>query len=97
MAYFAPYIDETGLHIPTYSDILDDQLQQAKNIFGQDLYLGTDSQDYQYISTFAVKMSDTLQAVQFAYDSHGPGSAIGTALDGLVKLNGIKRIVSQGR
>ena len=91
MAYFKPYIDETGLHIPTYQDILEDQLQQAKNIFGQDLYLGTDSQDYQYISTFAVKINDTLQAIQFAYDSRGPSTAIGSGLDGLVKLNGIKR------
>ena len=91
MAYFAPFVDETGFHAPTYKDILDDQLQQARNIFGQDIYLEVDSQDYQYISTFAVKMNDTLQAIQFAYDSRGPGTAIGSGLDILVKLNGIRR------
>lgn len=91
MAYFAPYIDETGLHIPTYQDILTDQIQQAQNIYGQDIYLGIDSQDYQYISTFSAKMSDALQAIQFAYDSRGPGTAIGSGLDIVVKLNGIKR------
>jgi len=91
MAYFAPYIDATGLHIPTYQDILEDQIQQARNIFGQDIYLGIDSQDYQYLSTFALKISDTLQAIQFAYDSRGPGTAIGSGLDGLIKLNGIAR------
>jgi Uncharacterized homolog of phage Mu protein gp47 len=94
MAYFAPYIDETGLHIPTYQDILDDLIQQTKNIYGQDIYLGTDSQDYQYISIFALKNNDTLQTIQLAYNSRGPGTAIGTGLDGLVKLNGIKRRVA---
>ena len=91
MAYFAPYIDETGLHIPSYQDIINDLIEQARSIFGQDIYLEPDSQDYQYISTFAVKMSDTLQAIQFAYDSRGPGTAIGSGLDGLIKLNGIAR------
>jgi len=91
MAYFAPFVDETGFHTPTYKDILADQLQQARNIFGQDIYLEADSQDYQYISTFALKMNDTLQAIQFAYDSRGPGTAIGSGLDILVKLNGIRR------
>ncbi|TGE35868.1 hypothetical protein E4K67_22380 [Desulfosporosinus fructosivorans] len=91
MAYFAPYIDATGLHCPTYQDIMEEQIQQARAIYGQDIYLGTDSQDYQYISTFALKMSDTLQAIKLVYDSRGPGTAIGSGLDILVKLNGIKR------
>lgn len=91
MAYFAPYIDEQGLHIPTYSDIRDDLIQNARNIFGQDIYLGVDSQDYQWISVVASKINDTLQAIQFAYDSRGPGTAIGSGLDILVRLNGITR------
>lgn len=91
MTYFSPFIDSTGLHIPTYTDILDDLIQQARGIFGQDIYLEPDSQDYQYISIFTVKINDTLQAIQFAYDSRGPGTAVGVGLDGLVKLNGIKR------
>ena len=94
MTYFAPYIDENGIHIPTYQDILEDQLQQARSIYGQDIYLEPDSQDYQYIATFALKMNDTLQALLFAYDSRGPGTAIGSGLDGLVKLNGIKRNIA---
>ncbi|GAB6170540.1 baseplate J/gp47 family protein [Paradesulfitobacterium aromaticivorans] len=94
MAYFAPYIDATGLHLPTYQDILDNLIQQAKNIFGQDIYLGVDSQDYQWISVVAAKINDTLQTIQFAYDSHSPVTAIGAGLDTLVKLNGIARIAS---
>ncbi len=91
MAYYAPFIDSAGLHIPVYQDILNDLIQQAQNIFGQDIYLGTDSQDYQWISVVADKINDTLQAIQFAYNSRGPGTAIGSGLDILVKLNGIAR------
>jgi len=91
MAYFSPYIDDQGLHIPTYSDIRDDLIENARYIFGQDIYLGIDSQDYQWISVVASKINDTLQAIQFAYNSRGPGTAIGSSLDILVKLNGIRR------
>ena len=91
MAYSPPIINNTGLHIPSYQDILDDLIQQAKSIYGQDIYLGPDSQDYQFISIFALKTYDCMQALQLAYNSRGPGTAIGSALDGLVKLNGIAR------
>ena len=91
MAYIAPYIDETGLHIPSYQDIVDDMVEGAKAIFGEDIYLGNDSADYQLISTFALKQYDTLQAIQYAYNSRSPATASGAALDAVVKLNGIKR------
>lgn len=91
MAYFAPYVDEAGLHIPTYTDIVIDLVESAKNIFGQDIYLEPDSQDYQWISIVALKLSDAFQAVQMAYNARSPVTAIGTGLDTVVKLNGIKR------
>jgi uncharacterized phage protein gp47/JayE len=91
VAYFAPYIDQSGLHLPTYADIRDELIQQAKNIFGQDIYLGPDSQDYQWISAVALKIYDVMQSIQLAYNSRGPGTAVGTGLDVVVKLNGIKR------
>lgn len=91
MAYFAPYIDAAGLHIPTYTDIRDDLIAEFKRIYGQDIYLDNDSQDYQMISAFALKSYDTLQLLQIIYNNRGPKTAVGSALDGLVKLNGIKR------
>ena len=66
MAYFAPYIDAAGLHIPTYADILEDLVQQAKLIYGQDIYLDNDSQDYQFISAFAAKAYDVMQGIVLA-------------------------------
>ena len=89
--YFAPYIDETGLHIPTYVDIRDDMVRGAKTIFGDDIYLENDSADYQLISIFAAKTYDTLQACAVAYNSRSPVTAIGSGLDAVVKINGISR------
>ena len=91
MAYTAPIVDASGLHIPTYSDILADLISQAKAIYGNDIYLDNDSADYQLLSVFALKISDTMQAIQLAYDNRSPVSAIGAALDGLIKLNGLAR------
>lgn len=91
MAYFAPYIDEAGLHIPTYQDIKDDLVAEAKNIFGDDIYLENDSMDYEYISAVALKMYDTLNSIVYAYNSRSPVTAIGSGLDTVVKINGLKR------
>lgn len=91
MTYFKPYIDDAGLHIPTYADIRDDIIARFKGIYGDDLYLDNDSQDYQMISVFALKTYDTMQLLQLVYNNHSPKTAVGTALSSLVKLNGIER------
>lgn len=89
--YFAPYIDESGFHIPAYTDIRDQLIADAKSIFGQDIYLEADSQDYQWISAVANIIYDSFLASQMVYNSRGPSTAIGSPLDVIVKLNGIKR------
>ncbi|MDQ0202468.1 baseplate J/gp47 family protein [Pectinatus haikarae] len=91
MPYTAPYIDDAGLHIPTYADIRDDLIDTFKDIYGQDIYLDNDSQDYQMISAFALKTYDTIQLLQIIYNNFSPKTAVGTGLDSLVKLNGIAR------
>ena len=62
MAYFTPYIDSAGLHIPRYTDIRDQLIEEAKSIFGSDIYVDIDSADYQFISVCALKTYDALQA-----------------------------------
>jgi uncharacterized phage protein gp47/JayE len=91
MAYFAPYVDAAGLHIPTYTDIRDDLIAQYKQIYGEDIYLEPDSQDYQMISAYASKDYDTMQLLQIVYNNHSPKTAVGSGLSSLVKLNGIAR------
>lgn len=91
MAYFAPYIDDAGLHVPTYTDIRDDLIDDFKKIYGDDLYLGNDSQDYQMISAFALKTYDTIQLLQIVYNNQSVKTAVGTGLSSRVKLNGLRR------
>lgn len=91
MTYFSPYIDAQGIHIPTYADIRDQLTSDAQDIFGSDIYLEPDSQDYQYISSVAKIIYDSFLTSQAVYNSRGPSTAIGSGLDIIVKLNGIKR------
>lgn len=72
MSYFKPYIDSTGLHIPTYNDILEKMTEDAKTIFGSDIYLENDSADYQWISANALRESDALESLAYAYNSRSP-------------------------
>lgn len=91
MAYFTPYVDETGYHFPTYNEILEFIVENAREIFGQDIYLGTDSQDYQLFSIFARIAYDSYMAFGFSYDAHSPKTSKGTGLDAVVAINGIRR------
>ena len=91
MAYFTPYIDASGYHYPTYNDILSYIVENAYDIFGQDVYLGNDSQDYQLMSIFARAVFDSYCAAALAYDAHSPATSVGTGLDAVVAVNGIAR------
>lgn len=91
MSYQAPQISAAGLSIPSYQDILTQLTAQFQSIYGQSVYLGNDSPDFQWISVLALMMSDTMQGIQLAVNNRSPNFAIGAALDSLVKLNGIVR------
>lgn len=91
MAYFTPYIDSTGIHIPTYNDIIEYYVAQAKTIYGYDIYLEEDSADYQMISIIARAGAASLQAAVDSYNARDPDSTFDDVLDGLVVINGIER------
>lgn len=91
MAYFTPYIDSTGIHVPTYEDIRDELISSMKQIFGTDIYIDKDSQDYQQISIFAKKIFDTNAQSVMVYNDRTANTAIGVGLDNLCALVGIKR------
>ena len=91
MAYFVPYIDAEGIHIPTYDDILGNLITGYKRIFGEDLYLGEDTQDYQMLSIFAKSMDDMMGLVTENYNARNPEYASGDALDLLIALNAMSR------
>lgn len=92
MTYAPPTISAAGLSIPSYEDILEDNLAQYLTIFGANQYIGTDSAIYQLISILSLKQSDCCQGLQFAYNQSSPTTAVGAGLDRLGKLNGIARL-----
>lgn len=94
MAYFKPYIDAAGLHQPTYQDTLDHLNERAREIFGSDIYLEPDSQDYQANAEVADLFADICDAVQQAYNNRSIKDALGVSVDGLMKINGLKRLAA---
>ena len=91
MAYFAPYIDGSGLHMPTYEDRLADLVSAYRSIFGIDAELSESVPDYQLLSVFAKALDDTSALVLQAYNSRNPLYASGQALDLLLPLYGLAR------
>lgn len=91
MAYFVPYIDETGLHMPTYADRLDDLCSAYRSIFGNDVALDPATPDYQLLSVLAKALDDTSALVLQAYNSRNPAYARGAALDLLLPQYGLSR------
>ena len=94
MAYTAPGIDSAGIHVPEYEDIKGRLLDRFRQIFGEDLYLGEDTQDYQMIAEFADCLDDVYSLIVEAYNSRNPDYATGTALDMIIPLNGLRRITA---
>ena len=94
MSYSPPAVTSAGLSIPSYSDILNYLVGQAQAIFGQSVYLGPDSADYQLLSVVAYMIYETDLALQAAYNQRSPATALGSGLDALVALNGIQRLAA---
>lgn len=93
MGYVKPTLNEYGLELPSYDDIISYLKEQCKSIYGDDIYLEDDSQDYQFLSLFSLLAYDIGQCILLDYNSHNPDTAIGTALDRVASLCGITRIV----
>ena len=91
MACFAPYIDASGIHLPTYEDRLEDLCSAYRLIFGQEAELAPEVPDYQLLSVFAKALDDTSALVLQAYNSRNPMYASGQALDLLLPQYGITR------
>lgn len=89
----ACFIDAAGIHAPAFTDILSYLQTQARTIFGNDIYLGNDSQDGQMLGIFATAIFDTNSMAIAVYNSYSPSTAQGVGLSSVVKINGISRLV----
>ena len=91
MSYFAPYIDGTGIHMPTYEDRLEDLVSAYRNIFGIEAELSPAVPDYQLLSVFAKALDDTSALVVQDFNSRNPLYVSGAALDLLLPQYGLVR------
>ena len=91
MAYFDPYIDAEGIHIPTYDDRMEYFQSEYKRIFGDDIYLGEETPDYQLLSVFSRCLDDMAALAVDAYNARNPYYAAGNSLDVLLALVGLNR------
>lgn len=92
MAYFPPYIDDSGLHMPTYEDRLEALCESYRSIFGMDAELSESVPDYQLLSVFARALDDASALALSAYNSRNPQYASGQALDLLLPQYGLYRL-----
>ena len=90
----APVVDATGIHAPTYADVLTFLQSQFRAIYGDDAYLEPDSQDGQLLAIFAKSISDANATAVQVYNSYSPAKAVGEALSSNVRINGIARAVA---
>lgn len=91
MAYFAPYVDATGLHLPTLDDITNYVEQQFLSIYGQTVSTGNNNADTQWIKILSLLINDAFNTAQIVVNGRSPATAIGADLDTIVKVNGITR------
>ncbi len=91
ISYFVPYIDSTGIHMPTYEDRLENLAEAYRSIFGLESELSEAVPDYQLLSVFAKALDDVSALVLQAYNSRNPNLAAGSALDLLLPQYGLVR------
>ena len=89
--YFAPYIDGSGVHIPTYEDRLEALITSYKAIFGPEMNLEPSAPDYQLLSVFARALDDLSELILVDFASRNPQYASGVGLDLLLPLFGLTR------
>ena len=92
MSYFPPYIDSSGIHMPTYEDRLQDLCSAYRSIFGLDAELNPAVPDYQLLSVFAKALDDASAFMVAGYNSRNPEYASGQALDLLLPTYGLSRL-----
>jgi uncharacterized phage protein gp47/JayE len=91
LASLAATISATGITAPPYSDIIASLVASYQGIYGADVYLGDDAQDFQMLAIFAEAINDCNNATIAAYQSYSPTYAQGAGLASQVKINGIQK------
>lgn len=84
-------IDATGIHAPDFAAVLSFFQAAYRGLYGDDVYLGNDSQDGQWVALIATALHDANSETIKVFNSRSPTTAQGEGLSSIVKLNGIRR------
>lgn len=87
-------VDETGIHVPSYTDVLAYFQTAYQGIYGSDIVISNDSQDGQLLAIFALAVSDANSMAAAVYNAFSPATAQGAGLSSVVKINGIARNIA---
>lgn len=91
MAYFQPYLDDKGIHMPTYEERLAYLSDEYRTIFGEEAELSAPVPDYQLLSVFSRALDDVSALGLQAYNARNPFYAAGSQLDMLLPQYGMVR------
>lgn len=84
-------LTEKGYNRPTYSDILDQQIERAKVLFGEDIETDEKTPLGKYIRINAQDIAELHEILETVYYARFPDSATGQSLDRLLPFAGITR------
>lgn len=84
-------VTPAGFVRPDFAYTLNSWQVVVRAIYGQDTYLGADSQDGQLVALEAQSVYDTSGVALAVYNAYSPSTAQGAGLSSVVKINGIRR------
>ena len=87
-------IDENGISVPAYTDVLTYLKGAYQGIYGSDVYLEPDSLDGQFVALLALAITDANNMAASVYNAFSPSTAQGVGLSSVVKINGIARNIA---
>ncbi|MBS9443824.1 baseplate J/gp47 family protein [Photorhabdus heterorhabditis] len=86
-----PDINKNGINAPDYQTILNGWKTIFRDIYGEDIYIESDSKDGVFLSLIAYVVHGCNNAIIASYNSFSPATAVGEGLSRNVKINGITR------
>ncbi|MDH1268922.1 hypothetical protein N5C81_14955 [Rhizobium pusense] len=87
-------IDQNGISVPAYTDVLTYLKSAYQGIYGSDVYLEPDSLDGQFVALLALAITDANNMAASVYNAFSPSTAQGVGLSSVVKINGIARNIA---
>ena len=84
-------IDQYGVHVPAYADVLAALQAQFQYIYGSDIDWDNSTQDSEWVQLLAAAFTTANNMGAAVYNAFSPTTAQGAGLSSVVAINGIER------